>query len=100
MLREICPFSILKKTSRFLFIFTIVLGTGLSFNMMQKDIIVETARDKMPTINHFSCYSINSLRYVRMRGETKQEREVGMGAEKPRCFSFIFYPNNKSRQTP
>jgi len=43
--------------------------------MMQKGIIVETARDKMPTINHFSCYSINSLRYVRMRGETKQERD-------------------------
>lgn len=42
---------------------------------MQKDIIVER-RDKMPTINHFSCYSINSLGYVRMgRRDEEQERD-------------------------
>lgn len=60
----------------------------------------------MPTINHFSCYSINSLRHVRMRKETEQERDAerkrerGERVSRACCFSFIFYPDDKSRRIP
>lgn len=95
------------KTNKFLWesTFTIAFWSALSSNVMQESITRRRRWDKISTINHFSCYSINSLRHVRMWKETerggKRKREsTRVKAEKPRCFSFIFYPGDKSRRAP